>query len=71
MNLLYGEIIAISEEHGIMVGRVRVGGVIRSVPLELVASVACGDKVLVCDGVAISKVEEQCNDVSGDSGKVA
>lgn len=66
MNLLYGRLIEISEEDGIGVGKVQVGGASKKVPLELLTDVTCGDRLLVCDGVAISKVEE---DVSGDSRK--
>jgi len=37
-------------------GRVRVGGALKKVPLDLLTDAECGDTVLVCDGVAISKV---------------
>jgi len=67
MNLLYGRLVEISEENGIRMGKVTVGGASRKVPLDLLTDVTCGDTVLICDGVAISKVEEE--DVSGDSRK--
>jgi len=55
-------------------GKIRVGRAIKSVALELLATVKCGDTVLVCDGVAITKVEaasgERSENVSGDSGKI-
>jgi hydrogenase maturation factor len=58
MNLIYGEVIEILTEDGMKVGRVRVGGAIKQIPLELLTDVAPGDRVLICDGVAISKVDE-------------
>jgi hydrogenase maturation factor len=58
MNLVYGEIVGILCQEGMRMARVRIAGALRKVPLELLASVSCGDKVLVYDGVAISKVEE-------------
>jgi len=35
-----------------------VGGAVKKIPLELLTDVARGDRVLICDGVAISKVDE-------------
>jgi hydrogenase maturation factor len=64
MNLLYARLIEIAEEDGIRLGKVVVGGAKKKVPLELLTEVECGDTVLICDGVAISKVNE---DVSRDS----
>jgi hydrogenase maturation factor len=58
MNLIYGEIIELITENGMQMGMVRVSGVLKKVPLDLLTSVQCGDKVLICDGVAISKVQE-------------
>ena len=66
MNLLYGRLIGINEEDGIRVGKVQVGGASKKLPLELLTDVTCGDTLLICDGIAISKVNE---DVSGDSRK--
>ena len=66
MNLLYGRLVEIGEQDGIRVGKVQVGGANTKVPLELLTDVTCGDRLLICDGVAISKVEE---DVPGDSRK--
>jgi hydrogenase maturation factor len=64
MNLLYARLIEIGEEDGIRVGKVQVGGASKKVPLDLLTAVSCGDTLLICDGVAISKVDK---DVSGDS----
>ena len=56
MNLLYGEIVAVFAEEGLRMGTVRVGGARKKVPLELLADAAPGDRILMCDGVAITKV---------------
>ncbi len=37
-------------------GKVRVAGAVKNIPLELLTDVQSGDRVLLCDGVAISKV---------------
>jgi hydrogenase maturation factor len=66
MNLLYGRLIEISEENGIRMGKVLVGRACKKVPLELLTGVSCGDRLLICDGLAISTVKE---DVSRDSWK--
>ena len=58
MNLAYGKVTELFVENGMQMGRVRVSGALKKVPLDLLTSVRCGDKVLVCDGVAISKVQE-------------
>jgi len=71
MNLVYGEIVEVVAEDGVPVGRISVHGAIRKIALGLLTDAAQGDRVLICDGVAISKVvasslkEEE--DVSGDS----
>ena len=39
-------------------GNVRVAGALKKVPLDLLTGVECGDKVLLCDGVAISRVDD-------------
>jgi len=58
MNLIYGEVIEILTEDGMKFGKIRVGGAVKKIPLELLTDVARGDRVLICDGVAISKVDE-------------
>jgi hydrogenase maturation factor len=51
--------------------RIKAGGAVKKVSLDLLTDVSCGDTVLLCDGVAISKVRPagavENNDVSGDS----
>lgn len=58
MNLVFGEVVEIMHEDGMRLGRIRVGGALRNASLDLIRDAACGDCVLLCDGVAISKVEE-------------
>lgn len=61
MNLIYGEVVEILLEEGIQFGKVRVAGAVKKVPLELLTDVVLGDKVLMCDGVAISRVQEDAD----------
>ena len=56
MTLIYGEIVDFTIEDGMTMGRVRVAGALKKVPLDLLTNPRCGDKVLLCDGVAIGKV---------------
>jgi hydrogenase maturation factor len=65
MNLVYAEVIEILRENKLRMARVRVAGALQKVPLDLLANVHCGDRVLICDGVAIAK-----DHVSGNPGKV-
>lgn len=71
MTLVYGEIVDLTIEGGMKKGRVRVAGALKSVPLDLLTNPRCGDRVLLCDGVAISKVTDAVaaneNHVSRDS----
>jgi len=73
VNLVYGEIVAVSVEGEMRVGKIRVGGAMKSVLLDLVSAAEIGDSILLCDGVAIAKVETkrktENNYVSGHSGK--
>ena len=73
MNLVYGEIVAISVEGDMRVGKIRVGGAIKKAFLDVVTAAEIGDSILLCDGVAIAMVEKnretEKNYVSGDSGK--
>jgi hydrogenase maturation factor len=73
MNLVYGEIVAISVEGDMRVGKIRVGGAIKKPFLDVVTAAEIGDSILLCDGVAIAMVEKnretEKNYVSGDSGK--
>ena len=73
MNLVYGEIVAISVEGDMRIGKIRVGGAIKKAFLDVVTAAEIGDSILLCDGVAIAMVEKnretEKNYVSGDSGK--
>jgi hydrogenase maturation factor len=71
MNLLYAQIVEIFIEDEIRMARINAGGAVKKVSLDLLTDVSCGDTVLLCDGVAISKVRSAAavenKDVSGDS----
>lgn len=69
MNLLYAEIVDVFSEEGLPGAKVRVGPALKRISLALVDCVARGDTVLVCDGVAIGKVNEtrKESDVPGHS----
>ena len=58
MNLVYAEIIDVEVEDGMRFGNVTVSGAMKKVPLDLIQDVREGDKVLLCDGVAIAKTND-------------
>ena len=70
MNLIYAEVVQVFVEDGMRMGRIKVGGAVKKVPLDLLTDAGCGDTVLLCDGVPISKVLSddavESNDVPGD-----
>jgi hydrogenase maturation factor len=74
MNLLYGDIVEIFWQDGMRMGKVRVAGALKNIPLELLTDVQSGDTVLLCDGVAISKVmssaDSKIDNVPRDSRQV-
>jgi hydrogenase maturation factor len=57
MNLIYGEIVELFAEGELRMGKVRVGGAVKKVSLDLLSDAASGDAVLMCDGIALGKVE--------------
>jgi hydrogenase maturation factor len=61
MNLLYGQIVEIASEDGMRVGKIKVAGAFKKVSLELLGEAQIGDRVLVCDGVALSKDDTSNN----------
>jgi hydrogenase maturation factor len=67
MTLIYGEVVELLAEDGVRMGKIRVGGALTKVTMELVAEAKPGDVVLLCDGVAIGKAQEEINYVSGHS----
>jgi hydrogenase maturation factor len=74
MNLLYGDIVEIFSQDGMQMGKVRVAGALKNIPLDLLTDVQSGDRVLLCDGVAISKVmrstDSRIDNVPRDSRQV-
>ena len=56
MNLIFGTVVEVDSTHGPRTGKVRVGGATQPVSLDLLPDVCDGDRVLLCDGVAIGKV---------------
>ena len=72
MNLIYGQIVDVEVEDGMRFGNVTVSGAMKKISLDLVQDVTKGDKVLLCDGVAIAKSNDSQitnfgNHVLGDS----
>lgn len=65
MNLIYGMLVEVVTENGMRIGRINVGGALRKVALDLLPDSVGGDEVLVCDGVAISRVNKHPQE--GDS----
>ena len=61
MNLVYAEIVEVEVEDGMRFGNVTVSGAMKKVPLDLIQDVRKGDKVLLCDGVAIAKTNDSPN----------
>ena len=59
MNLIYAQVVELYSEDSAPMGKVSVWGVTRAVPLHLVPEAQPGDTVLVCDGVAIGKVNDE------------
>lgn len=68
MNLLYGEIVKVFAVDGSPSGQVRLGRALKDISLAVVVA-APGDTILICDGMAIGKMENERkeNDVPGDS----
>jgi hydrogenase maturation factor len=57
VNLLYGKIVDLACEDGSLRGRVRVGGALKKITLDLLTDPLPGDTVLVCEGIALGKVD--------------
>jgi hydrogenase maturation factor len=57
MNLVYGEILELLPEGELLMGKVRVGRALKTVALDLLKDPIPGDTVLMCEGVALGKVE--------------
>ena len=68
MNLIYGQVVSLNERDPMKMARIKIGGAIKEVSIGLLTGVRIGDRVLLCDGVAIARVDEQTSDhVSRDS----
>jgi hydrogenase maturation factor len=57
MNLIYGEIVDVLPGPEPRLGKIRVSGAIKIISLGLLTDPAPGDRVLICEGVAIGKVD--------------
>ena len=58
MNLMYGEIfVSVFSGPEPRLGKVRISGAVRTISLDLLTNPIPGDRILVCDGVAIGKVD--------------
>ena len=68
MNLIYGEVVGLNERDPMKMALIKIAGAIKEVSVGLLTGVRIGDRVLLCDGVAIARVDEQTSDhVSRDS----
>jgi hydrogenase maturation factor len=68
MNLIYGEVVGLNERDQMKMARIKISGAIKEASIGLLTGVRIGDRVLLCDGVAIARVDEQTsNYVSSDS----
>lgn len=56
MNLGYGDLREVFLKDGMRMGKICLGGAVKNVPLDLLPDAECGDRLLVCDGVAIARV---------------
>lgn len=53
-----GKILSAEDSHGLPVGRVQFGGIVRAIRLDFVPEASVGDYVMVHVGFAISRVDE-------------
>jgi hydrogenase maturation factor len=71
MNLIYAEIVAVFFGPDPRLGKIRVGGALKIVSLDLLTDPAPGDRVLLCEGLAIGRVDgptpKEAAYVSGDT----
>lgn len=59
MNLVYGEIVEVFHGAELRLGRVRIGKALKEVSLDLLTNPAPGETVLLCEGLALSKVDSR------------
>jgi hydrogenase maturation factor len=67
VNLVFGEVVKLYDERGIRMGKIRVRGAIKEAAFDLLEEICPGDIVLLCDGIAVCKLETETNCVSGNS----
>ncbi len=58
MNLLYGEIVDVLPGPEPRSGKIRVRGAVKIISVYLLTDPRPGDRVLICEGVAIGKIDE-------------
>ncbi len=68
MHTFTGEVVEIFQEEGERKARVRVGGALVKVSVELLPEVKVGDKIILCAGVALGKLSAEEEDVPGSAG---
>ena len=59
MKLVFGQVVKVFDEFGIRMGKIRVRGAIKEAALDLLAGIEPGDIVLLCDGIAVSKLQTE------------
>ena len=59
MKLVFGEVVKVFDECGIRMGKIRVRGAIKEAALDLLAGIEPGDIVLLCAGIAVSKLQTE------------
>jgi hydrogenase maturation factor len=59
VNLVFGEVVKVFDESGIRMGKIRVRGAIKEAAIDLLEEVKPGDIVLLCDGIAVSKLQTE------------
>ena len=57
MNLIYAEIVEVFREDTLLMGKVRIGGALKNISLDLLTDPQPGDNILMCEGVALARVE--------------
>jgi hydrogenase maturation factor len=69
VNLLYAEVVEIFAEGASRMAKVRVGGARKKVCLDLLTDVRQGERIFICDGIALSKLDEEmeAENVSGNT----
>ncbi len=62
MNLMYGDIIEVLPGENSLRGKVHIGGALREIRLDLLADPMPGDKVLICEGLALGQIEPRSHE---------